>query len=213
MNSGLIIQPQIFWQLLLVKLPELSIYLMLQALQHLIYQMILTRSGILVFFINLNLTEILVMFSALFLQVSVADGLGWFSVGNLLRSSSKTLVFLRVPFLVIIFSCCILMIFLIVVSAVLPSIDILICSIAIYSWLLLRTLSVIRILICGKLFWLLYLNMTYEAKWNSVERGLLILLLAKSSLLHLIIRKRMLNLVQITMVLLMWICPECKIIC
>lgn len=186
---------------------------MLQALQHLIYQMILTRSGILVFFINLNLTEILVMFSALFLQVSVADGLGWFSVGNLLRSSSKTLVFLRVPFLVIIFSCCILMIFLIVVSAVLPSIDILLCSIAIYSWLLLRTLSVIRILICGKLFWLLYLNMTYEAKWNSVERGLLILLLAKSSLLHLIIRKRMLNLVQITMVLLMWICPECKIIC
>ena len=148
MNSGRIIQPQIFWQLLLVKLPELSIYLMLQALQHLIYQMILTRSGILVFFINLNLTEILIRFSALFLQVSVADGFGWFSVGNLLRSSSKTLVFLRVPFLVIIFSCCILMIFLIVVSAVLPSLDILICSIAIYSWLLLRTLSVIRILIC-----------------------------------------------------------------
>ena len=35
--------------------------------------------------------------------------------------------------------------------------------------------------------------MTYETEWISVARGLLISVLAKSSLLHLIIRKKMLS--------------------
>ena len=86
------------------------------------------------------------------------------------------LEFLKAPFLVLNFSCCLLMTFLMMLSAIL-----------LYMlMILLSILPVIRHLICGNnLNWLLNLNLNYETLWSGVRSGLMISMLVKFSLFRL----------------------------
>ena len=82
------------------------------------------------------------------------------------------LEFLKGPFLVLHFFCCILMTFLMMLSVILLSMLMILPSI----------LTVIRHLICGNnLNWLLNLNLIYETLWTGVRRDLLISMLEKLS--------------------------------
>ena len=104
----------------------------------------------LVFFTNLSLMEFQVRYLALFLLFSVIDGFEWFWMESLHKNIQLMLEFLKDPFLVLHFSCCILMTFLMVLSVILLSM----------LMILLSILSVIRHLICGNtLNWLLNLNL------------------------------------------------------
>ena len=77
------------------------------------------------------------------------------------------LEFLKAPFLVLHFSCYILMTFLTMLSVILLSMLMILHSI----------LSVIRHLICGNtLNWLLYLNLIYKTLWAWAKSGLLSML-------------------------------------
>ena len=106
----------------------------------------------LVYFTNLSLQEFPVRCLTLFLLFSVVDGFEWME--SLDRSFLLVLEFLKGPFLVLHFSCCILMTFLMVLSVVLVSM----------LMILLSILGVIRHLICGSsLSWLLNLNLIYRA--------------------------------------------------
>ena len=104
----------------------------------------------------------------------------------LYKNIQLMLEFLKGPVLVLHFSCCILMTFLMVSSVIFLSMLIILLSI----------LTVIRHLICGNNFnWLLNLNLIYETLWTGVRCGLLISMLEKLSWFRLT--------GQITMVLLM----------
>ena len=139
MVLGLLDQLQIFSQLYLIELLGLLTGLGLLELWHLIYPRLLTGFGMLVFFTNLSLTEFQVRYSALFLLFSVIDDFKWFWMEILHRNIQLMWEFLKGPFLVQHFSCCILMTFLIMLSVTLLSM----------LMILLSILSMIRHLICG----------------------------------------------------------------
>ena len=119
------------------------------ATQAVSYPRLLTGFGRLVFFTNLSLMEFRVRYLALLLLFSVIDGFEWFS-------SQEDPVNAGVPqgsFLVLHFSCCILLTFLMMLCVILQSMLMIPLSI----------LSVIRHLIHGNNFnWLLNLNLIYE---------------------------------------------------
>ena len=149
MVLGLLGQLQIFSQLCLIELMGLLISLGLLELWHLIYPRLLTGCAMLVFFTNLSLMEFQVRYLALFLLFSVIDSFVWFWMESLHKNIKLMLEFLKGPFLVLHFSCCILMTFLMMLSVILLSMLMIVLSI----------LSVIRHLICGNnLNWILNLN-------------------------------------------------------
>ena len=126
----------------------------------------------LVYFTNLGLAEFQVRYLALFLLFSVVDALEWFWMESLHRSIQLVLKFLKSPFLVQHFSCCILMTLLMVFSVVLVSM----------LMILLSILGVIRHLIYGgSLSWVLNSNLIYRALWTGVGSDLLISMLGKLS--------------------------------
>ena len=158
------------------RIARLFIGLGLLKMWHLIYPKLLTGCGMLVFFTKLSLMEFQVRYLALFLLFSVAESFKWFWMESLHKNIQLKLEFLKVPFLVLHFSCCILMIFLMMLSVILLSILMIVLSI----------LSMIRHLICGnKLNWLLSLNLIYETVWTGVRSGLLILMLGMLGRFHL----------------------------
>ena len=159
MVLGLPDQVQIFLLWYLIELLGLLTGLGLLELWHLIYPRLLTGFGMLVYFTNLGLGEFPVRCFALFLLFSVVDGFEWFWMESLHRSFLLVLEFLKGPFLVVHFSCCILMTFLMVLYLVLVSM----------LMILLSILGVIRHLICGSsLSWLLNLNLLYRALWTGL---------------------------------------------
>ena len=86
------------------------------------------------------------------------------------------LEFLKAPFLVLHFSCYILMTFLTMLSVILLSM----------LMILLFILSVTRHLICGNnLNWFLNLNLIYKTLWVGVRSGMLISMLGKLNWFHL----------------------------
>ena len=113
-----------------------------------------------------------VRYLALFFLFSVIDGFEWFWMESLLKNIQLMLKFLKGPFLVLHFSCCISMTFLMMLSAILLSVLMMLPSI----------LSLIKHVICGNnLNWLLNLNLIYETLWTGVRSGLLISMLGKIS--------------------------------
>ena len=135
---GLLNQLQIFSQLYLIELLGVLTGLGLLKLWHLIYPRLLTWCGMLVFS-DLSLMEFQVRYLALFLLFSVIDSFEWFWMESLHKNIQLMLEFLKGPFLVLQFSCCILMTFLMMLSVILLSL----------LMILLPILSVIRHLICG----------------------------------------------------------------
>ena len=128
--------------------------------------------GMQVYFTNLSLMEFQVRYLVLFLLFSVIDGFKWFWMGSLCKNIQLMLEFLKGPLLVLHFSCCILMTFLMMLSVILLSM----------LMILLSILSVIRHLICGNnLNWLLNLSVIYETLWTGVRSGFLISVLKKLS--------------------------------
>ena len=126
----------------------------------------------LVFFTNLSLMEFQIRYLALFLLFSVIDSFEWPWMESLHNDIQLMLEFLKGPFLVLHFSCCILMIFLMMLPVILLSMLLIVLSI----------LSVIKHLVWGNNFnWLLNLNLIYEALWTGVRSSLLILMLVKFS--------------------------------
>ena len=131
--------------------------------------------------------EFHVRYMALFLLFSVIDSFEWFWMENPHYNIQLMLEFLKGPFLVLHFSWCVLITFLMMLSVILLSM----------LMILLSILTVIRHLICGNnLNWLLNLNLIYETLWTGVRSGLLISMLGKLSWLRLT--------GLITMFLLMW---------
>ena len=150
---GLVNQLQIFPQLYLIELLGLLIGLDLLELWHLIYARLLTGFDMLVFFTDLSLMEFQVGYLALYLMLSLRDGFELFWMESLYKNVQLMLEFLKAPFLVLHFSYCISMIFMMMLSVILLSMLIILLSI----------LSVIRHLTCGNnLNWLLNLNLIYE---------------------------------------------------
>ena len=122
-------------------------------LWHLIYPRFLTGFGMLVYFTNLNLMEFQVRYLALFFLFSVTDGFKWFWMENIHKNIQSMLEFLKGLFLILHFSCCILMAFLMMLSVILLSM----------LMILLSILSVIRHLICeNNLNCLVNLNLIYK---------------------------------------------------
>ena len=157
MVLGLPDQVQIFSFWYLIEMLGFLTGLGLLKLWHLIYPRLLTGFGMLVYFTNLGLGEFRVRSLALFLLFSVVDGFEWFWIDSLHRSFLLVLDFLKGPFLVLHFSCCILMTFLMVLSLVLASM----------LMILLSILGVIRHLISGSsLSWLLNINLIFRALWT-----------------------------------------------
>ena len=172
MVLGLLNQLQIFSQLYLIELLGLLTGLGLLELPHLIYLRLLTGFGMLVFFTNVSLMEFQVRYLVLFLLFSVIDGCEWFWMESLHKNIQLMMEFLKGPFLVLHFSCCILMTFLMMLSVILLSM----------LMILLSILSVIRHMMCGNnLNWLLNFNLIYETLGTGVRSGLLILMLGKLS--------------------------------
>ena len=163
-------QLQTFSQLYLIKLLGIFKDLRLLELWHLIYPRLWAGFGKLVYFTNLNLMKFHVRYLVLFLLFSVIDGFKWFWKESLHNNIQLMLVFLEVPFLVLHFSCCMLMTFLVMLSVILLSL----------LMILLSILSVIRHLICGNNFnWLLNLNLIYEILRTRVRSAFLISMLEK----------------------------------
>ena len=75
----------------------------------------------LVYFTNLSLMEFQVSYLVLFLLFSVIDGFEWFWMESLHKNIQLMLESLKAPFLVLIFSCFILMTFLMMLSVILLS--------------------------------------------------------------------------------------------
>ena len=124
----------------------------------------------LVYFTNVNLMEFQVRYLVLFLHLSVIDGLEWFWMESLHKNIQLMLEFLKGPFLVIIFSYCILITFLMMLSVILLSM----------LMILLSIVSVTGHLICGNnLNWLLNLNLIYKTLSTGARSGLLISVLGK----------------------------------
>ena len=150
MVLGLLDQLLIFSQLYLIELLGFITGLELLKLWQLIYPRLLTGFGMLVFFKKLNLMEFQVRYSALFLLFSVKDDFEWFSMESLHKNIRLMQELLKAPFLVLHSSYYTLMIFLKMLSVILPSMLMILLSIP----------SVIRHLICGNnLNWLLNLNL------------------------------------------------------
>ena len=74
-------------------------------------------------------SDIRVRYLALFLLFSVIDGFEWFWMESLLKNNQLMLEFLKSPFLVLLFSCCVLMTFLMMISVILLSMLMIILSI------------------------------------------------------------------------------------
>ena len=108
MVLGLYDQLPIFSQLYLIELPGLLTSLGLRELWHLIDPRLLTGFGMLVYFTNLSLMEFHVRYLSLFLLFLVIDGFKWFWTESLHMNIQLMLKFLKAPFLVLHFSCCIL---------------------------------------------------------------------------------------------------------
>ena len=124
----------------------------------------------LVYFTNVNLMEFQVRYLVLFLHLSVIDSLEWFWMESLHKNIQLMLEFLKGPFLVIIFSYCILITFLMMLSVILLSM----------LMILLSIVSVTGHLICGNnLNWLLNLNLIYKTLSTGARSGLLISVLGK----------------------------------
>ena len=169
---GLLDQLMIFSQLYLIELLGLLTGLELLELRQLIYPRLLTGFGMLVFFTNLSRMEFQVRYLALFLLFSVIDDFEWFCMESLHKNFQLMWEFLKAPFLVLHFFYYTLMIFLMMLSVILPSM----------LMTLLSILSVIGHLISGNnLNWLLNLNLIYETRWTGVRSGLLISILGKLS--------------------------------
>ena len=148
MVLGLLDQLQIFSQLYLIELLGFLTDLGLLKLWHFIYPRLLTGFGMLAYFTNLSLMKFQVRYLALFL-FSVIDSFEWFWMESLHKNIQLMLNFLKGPFLVLHFSCHILMTFLMMLSVIF-----------VFTLILLSILSVIRHLICGNNFnWLLNLNL------------------------------------------------------
>ena len=96
--------------------------------------------GMLVFFINVSLTEFQVKYLALFLLFPVIDSFEWFWMASLHKNNQLMLEFLKAPVMVLHSSYYTLMTFLMIVSVILVSI----------YMILLSVLSVIRHLICDE---------------------------------------------------------------
>ena len=172
MVLGLLNQLLIFSQLYLIELLRLLTGLGLLELWHLIYPRLLTVFSMLVFFSNLSLMEFQIIYLALFLLISVIEDFQWFWMECFHNTIELMWEFLKAPFLVVHFSYYTLMIFLTMLSVILPSM----------LMILLSILSVIRHLICGNNFnWLLNLNLIYETLWTGVTSDLLISMLGKLS--------------------------------
>ena len=77
---------------------------------------------LLVYFTNLSFMEFQIRYLAFFLPFSVTDGFEWFWMENLHKNIQLMLEFLNGPFLVLHFSCFILMIFLMMLSVILLSV-------------------------------------------------------------------------------------------
>ena len=169
---GLLDQQHIFSQLYLIEFLGLLTDLGLLQLWHLISPRLLTGFGMLVYVTNLSLMEFQARYLALLLLFSAINSFKWFWMENLHKNIQLMQDFLKGPFLVLHFSCCILMTFLKMLSEILLSMLI----------ILLFILTVIRHLICGNnLNWLLNLNLIYETLWTGVRSGLLISMLGKLS--------------------------------
>ena len=110
-----------------------------------------------------------VRYLALFLLFLVIDSFEWLWMESLHKEIQLMLKFFKGPFLVLHFSCCILMTFLMMLSVILLSALMIRFSI----------LTVIRHLICGNLKWLLNLNPIYQTLWTGVRSGLFISMLGK----------------------------------
>ena len=165
MDLGILDQLQIFSQSYLIELLGLLIYLWLLELRHLIYSRLLIGCDMLVYFTNLSLIEFQVIYLALFLLLSAADGFKWFWMESFHKNIQLMLQFLNGSFLVLDFFCCILTTLLMMLSVILLSM----------LMTLLSILTVIRDLICdNNLNWFLNLNLIYETKWTGVRSGLLI---------------------------------------
>ena len=91
------------------------------------------------YFTNLSLMEFQVRYLTLFLLFSVIDSFEWFWMEGLHKNIQLMLEFLKSPFLVLHFSFCILITFLMMLSAILLSMLMILISI----------LSTIKHLICG----------------------------------------------------------------
>ena len=100
--------------------------------------------------------EFQVRYLASFLLLSVTDGFKWFLMESLNKNIQLRLKFLKVPFVVLHFSCHTLMTFLMMLSITLPSV------------------LMIRLLICGN-----NLNQIYKALWTGIGSCLLISMLGK----------------------------------
>ena len=143
---------------------------MLLELWYLIYPRLLTGFGMLAFFTNLSPMEFQVRFLTLFFLFSIIDKFEWFWMESLHKNIKLMLEFLKAPLLVLHFSYCTLMTFLMILSVILLSMLMIVLSI----------LSEIRHLICGNnLNWLLNLNLIYDTLWTGVRNGLLISILGK----------------------------------
>ena len=139
MSLGLLDQLLIFSRLYLTELLGFLTGLRLLELLHLIYPRLLTRFDMLVFFTNLSLMEFQVRYLAIFLLFLILDDFELFWMENLHKNIQLMLELLKALFLLLHFSYCTLMIF------------------------LLSVLSVISHLICGNnLNWILNLNLIYE---------------------------------------------------
>ena len=116
MVLGLLDQLQIFSQSYLIELVGLLTDLGL--LELLICLRLLTGFGMLVYFTNLSLMEFQVRYLALILLFSVIDDFEWFWIESLHKNIQLMLEFLKGLFLVLHFSCCILMTFLMMLSVI-----------------------------------------------------------------------------------------------
>ena len=132
--------------------------------------------GILVYFTNSSLMESQFRYLALFLLFLVINCFEWFWMESLHKNIQLMIEFLKDPFSVLHFSCCILMTSLMMLSFILLSI----------LMIPLCFLAVIRDLICGNnMKWLLNLNPSYETPWTGVRNGFLISMLEKLNCFHL----------------------------
>ena len=160
MVSGLLDQLLIFSRLLSDRIARALTGLGLLELWHLMYPMLLTGFGMLVFFTKSSLMEFQVRYLALFL-FSVIDSFKWFWMESLHKNYQLMLEFLKSSFLGLHFFYCKLMTFLTMLSVILLSV----------LMILLYILGVIRHLICGNNFnWLL--NLLWLVDFNAEKTQL-----------------------------------------
>ena len=120
MVLGLRNQLQIFSLLYLIELLCILTGLGLLELWHLRYPRLLTGFILLVYFTNVSLMEFQVRYFALLL-FSVIDCFKWFWMESLHKNIQLMLEFLKAPFLILHFSYCTLMTFLMMLSVILLS--------------------------------------------------------------------------------------------